>query len=65
MTSRRVNLRAVVVSDRTRANVITHLTPELDNAFLALCVERKMTRAAVLRELIKAAVAEHEERVRS
>lgn len=59
MSAHRVNARAVVVSDRSfRANVITSISPDLDEAFVALCSERKMTRAALMRELIKRAVLE-------
>ena len=55
--SHRVNARAVSVSDRSSgANVVTRLSPDLDEAFAALCSERKMTRAALMRELIKLAL---------
>ena len=59
MSTHRANIRAVIVSDRSfRANVITSISPDLDEAFAALCSERKMTRAALLRELIERAVIE-------
>jgi metal-responsive CopG/Arc/MetJ family transcriptional regulator len=35
-----------------RVNVITSITPELDKEFSDLCERRKLSRSAVLRELI-------------
>jgi len=58
MTAHCTNTRAVAVTHRgDGVTVATSLPADLDKAFAALCKERKMTRSALLRELIEKAVA--------
>lgn len=42
------------------ANVITSITAEMDVAFAAMCVRRKLTRSAMLRLIIQEAIAREE-----